>query len=218
MASWCEVMNCIALPQVSMQLYSAREKEELNHVISIMIDYNLNYVQERTQEGTYAYNLDPWVSETMAWMQYGFVSCITLDMETLAHILCECEALASLRHTYLGSFFLEPEDIKSMSLGAVCSYGRDTRLLWFWYGAQRARLKGLGASGPRGPIPTCNSNTLDIIHFYSFYDVLGIDSFSNGLLRLGPWRWKQNMLLKYCQIFLNWGYMNPHGEIPVICG
>ena len=25
--------------------------------------------------------------------------------ETLAHILCECEALASLRHVYLGSFF-----------------------------------------------------------------------------------------------------------------
>jgi len=32
--------------------------------------------------------------------------------ETSAHILCECEALASLRHVYLGSFFLEPEDIK----------------------------------------------------------------------------------------------------------
>jgi hypothetical protein len=30
--------------------------------------------------------------------------------ETLAHILCECEALASLRCVYLGSFFLEPED------------------------------------------------------------------------------------------------------------
>ena len=78
--------------------------------------------------------------------------------ETSAHILCECEALASLRHTYLGSFFLEPEDIKSMSLGAVCSYGRATRLLWFWYGAQRARLKGLGASGPWGPVPTCNQS------------------------------------------------------------
>ena len=49
--------------------------------------------------------------------------------ETSAHILCECEALAPLRHTYLGSFFLEPEDIKSMSLGAVCGYGRATRLL-----------------------------------------------------------------------------------------
>jgi hypothetical protein len=39
------------------------------------------------------------------------------DKETSAHILCECEALASLRHAYLGYFFLEPEDIKSISLG-----------------------------------------------------------------------------------------------------
>ena len=33
--------------------------------------------------------------------------------ETSAHVLCECEALASLRHVYLGSFFLDPKDIKS---------------------------------------------------------------------------------------------------------
>jgi hypothetical protein len=39
--------------------------------------------------------------------------------ETSAHILCECEALAALRHRYLGSFFLEPEDIKIISLGAI---------------------------------------------------------------------------------------------------
>jgi hypothetical protein len=32
--------------------------------------------------------------------------------ETLTHILCECEALASLKHAYLGSFFLEPKDIQ----------------------------------------------------------------------------------------------------------
>jgi len=44
-----------------------------------------------------------------------------------------------------------------MSLGAVWSFGRATRLLWFWYGAQRARFKGLGTLGPRGPVPTCNS-------------------------------------------------------------
>ena len=49
--------------------------------------------------------------------------------ETSAHILCECEALASLRHTHLCSFFLEPEDIKSMNLGAIWSYGRATGLL-----------------------------------------------------------------------------------------
>ena len=37
--------------------------------------------------------------------------------ETSVHVLCESEALASLRRTYLGSFFLEPEDIKNISLG-----------------------------------------------------------------------------------------------------
>ena len=31
--------------------------------------------------------------------------------ETSAYILCECEALASLRHAHLGSFCLEPKDI-----------------------------------------------------------------------------------------------------------
>jgi hypothetical protein len=46
--------------------------------------------------------------------------------EISANILCECEALASLRHMYLGSFFLEPEDVKSISLGAIWSFGRAT--------------------------------------------------------------------------------------------
>jgi hypothetical protein len=36
--------------------------------------------------------------------------------ETCAYILCRCEALASLRHAYLGSFILEPEYIKNVSL------------------------------------------------------------------------------------------------------
>jgi len=43
--------------------------------------------------------------------------------ETSAYILCECEALASLRHAYLGSF-LEPEDIKSISLGAIWNFSK----------------------------------------------------------------------------------------------
>jgi hypothetical protein len=48
--------------------------------------------------------------------------------ETSAHILCECEALAALRHRYLGSFSLEPEDVKSISLGAIWSFSRATGL------------------------------------------------------------------------------------------
>jgi len=38
--------------------------------------------------------------------------------ETSAHVLCECEALASRRHAYLGSF-PEPGDIKNLNLGAI---------------------------------------------------------------------------------------------------
>jgi len=51
--------------------------------------------------------------------------------ETSAHILCECKSLASLRHAHLGSFFLEPEDIKSLGLEAIWNYCRAVGLPWF---------------------------------------------------------------------------------------
>ena len=44
--------------------------------------------------------------------------------ETSAHVLCECEALGSRRHAYMGSFFLEPGDIKNLNLGAICNYSK----------------------------------------------------------------------------------------------
>jgi hypothetical protein len=50
------------------------------------------------------------------------------EEETSAHILCKCKALASLRHTYLGSFFLEPGNIKNISLGAIWSFSKVTGL------------------------------------------------------------------------------------------
>jgi hypothetical protein len=48
--------------------------------------------------------------------------------ETLALILCEYEALAVLRYVYLGSFFLDPEDIKNLSLGAIWNFCKGTGL------------------------------------------------------------------------------------------
>jgi hypothetical protein len=48
--------------------------------------------------------------------------------ETSTHILCEFKALASLRHMELGSFFLEPEDIKSIILGAIWNFSKVTEL------------------------------------------------------------------------------------------
>jgi len=45
------------------------------------------------------------------------------EEETSAHILCECEDLASLKHEYLG-FFLDPEDMKSLSLGDILNFSK----------------------------------------------------------------------------------------------
>jgi len=48
--------------------------------------------------------------------------------ETSAHILCECEALASLRYMDLGFFFLEPENIKNISVRAIWNFSKATGL------------------------------------------------------------------------------------------
>ena len=48
--------------------------------------------------------------------------------ETSAHILCQCETLASLRHAHLSSFFLEPEDIRRIGLRAIWTYSRSKGL------------------------------------------------------------------------------------------
>jgi hypothetical protein len=66
--------------------------------------------------------------------------------ETSAHVLCECEALATLRHIYLGSFFLDPENVRDLSLRAIWNFFRRTGLLWL--GSNEGQ-KGLWR-------PTCN--------------------------------------------------------------
>jgi hypothetical protein len=48
--------------------------------------------------------------------------------ETSAHIHCECEALASLRHVHLGSFHLDAKDIRSLSVGAIWDFSKGTGL------------------------------------------------------------------------------------------
>jgi len=51
------------------------------------------------------------------------------EEEASVHILCECEALASLRHAYLGSLFLDPEDIRELGMGAIWNFSKGTGLL-----------------------------------------------------------------------------------------
>ena len=65
------------------------------------------------------------------------------EEETSIHILCECGALASLRYTYLGSFFLDPKDIRVLGMGAIWNFAKGTGLLLpsTEYGAKRACFK-----------------------------------------------------------------------------
>jgi hypothetical protein len=69
--------------------------------------------------------------------------------ETSAYVLCACEALATIRHIYLGSIFLDPEEVRGLSLGAMWDFFRKTGLsrLGPSEEAQRA-CQGLRASGP----------------------------------------------------------------------
>jgi hypothetical protein len=51
------------------------------------------------------------------------------EEETSVHILCECKALASFRHMHLGSFLLDPEDIRVLGVGAIWNFVKGTGLL-----------------------------------------------------------------------------------------
>jgi hypothetical protein len=50
------------------------------------------------------------------------------EEETSVRVLCACEALASLRHSYIGSFFLDPEDITKLNIGVVFKFAKGTGL------------------------------------------------------------------------------------------
>ena len=54
-----------------------------------------------------------------------------IEEETSVHILCACEVLASLRHSYLGPFFLDPEDIRKLNIGATWKFAKGAGLLEF---------------------------------------------------------------------------------------
>ena len=73
---------------------------------------------------------------------------------------CECEVLASLWHTYLGSFFLDPKDVRRLSVGAVCNIRKGTGLLWLGH-------QIVGNKGPSHKVQVClerkESNTLTVI-------------------------------------------------------
>jgi len=52
------------------------------------------------------------------------------EEETSVHILCACEALASHAHIRIWvTFFLDPEDIRKLSIWVIWNYAKGTGLL-----------------------------------------------------------------------------------------
>lgn len=48
-----------SLRSVSVQLLTQKEKSDLTHTVEVMADFGLNYIQLKTPEGTYQYQLNP---------------------------------------------------------------------------------------------------------------------------------------------------------------
>ena len=86
-----------------------------------------------------------------------------MGVETSAHIRCECEALAPLRHAYLDSCVLEPEDIKEFRLGGSSGASVNLRgsrdLMWGTKGPS-LRLRCIGAVRSRTQMLNNQSNKL----------------------------------------------------------
>jgi chromosome transmission fidelity protein 18 len=47
------------LRSVNAHLYSEKEKEELNRLVNLMLDFGLTFTQEKKADGGYDYYLDP---------------------------------------------------------------------------------------------------------------------------------------------------------------
>jgi hypothetical protein len=62
------------------------------------------------------------------------------------HVLCECAAWT------LGSFFLDPEEVRSLSLRAMWNFSKETELPWLGHQimGHKGLSNGLGAPGPKG--------------------------------------------------------------------
>lgn len=47
------------LRTVPSHLYSSKEKADLARIVNVMLEFGLSFVQEKSPQGGYIYNLDP---------------------------------------------------------------------------------------------------------------------------------------------------------------
>ncbi|GJQ73201.1 hypothetical protein Trydic_g13583 [Trypoxylus dichotomus] len=94
-------LNQIIVPNlrpVNLHLYTQQEKDQLHQVVNTMIDYNLNYVQERTPEGNYTYNLDPNLEELTQFPGFKTKRIVTYANRQLIAREIELEKMRSVEN------------------------------------------------------------------------------------------------------------------------
>ncbi|XP_019858878.1 PREDICTED: chromosome transmission fidelity protein 18 homolog [Amphimedon queenslandica] len=77
------------LRPVNIQLYTQSEKSLLSDIVNTMISYNLTYIQERTPDGQYTYNLEPDLGDLCQFpglpqkkqLQYGTKQMLAREIE-----------------------------------------------------------------------------------------------------------------------------------------
>ncbi|XP_023224042.1 chromosome transmission fidelity protein 18 homolog isoform X2 [Centruroides sculpturatus] len=83
------------LRPVNTQLYTEAERKELRRVIDTLIDYNLNYSQQRTIDGTYEYVLEPNIEEIVKFPGIKSAPSITYAAKQLIAKEVELEKMRS---------------------------------------------------------------------------------------------------------------------------
>lgn len=84
------------LRPVNTQLYTESERNELRRVINTLIEYNLNYSQQRTVDGSYEYVLEPNIEEIVKFQ--GIKSGTSISYAAKQLIAKEVE-LEKMRHS-----------------------------------------------------------------------------------------------------------------------
>merc|ERR1712226_947815 len=114
----CDILPCLLriiqsnLRPVNTQLYSAKEKQELKHLVDILIAYNLTYVQEVSPEGQYSYRLDPELEEVVYFPNIPHTSLPYAIKQLIAHEV-EVEKMRRDTPNDSGKDIIKPEGIKS---------------------------------------------------------------------------------------------------------
>ncbi|KAF5288538.1 hypothetical protein FQA39_LY15406 [Lamprigera yunnana] len=101
---------------VNIHLYTPQEKNQLSYIVSIMINYNLNYVQERVPEGHFVYSIDPNIDEIVSFLNIGKRRILPYSIKQLIAREIELEKMRDIEKGMCGKADGEkkkPDAIKS---------------------------------------------------------------------------------------------------------